>query len=111
MNVKMRLKTLFLVAGCLAAASGVRAVRADSPAPLGSPEIVCAASDTPDALKGCARYICPADDARETLQRAINEAARLGVRCLLLPGKYVINSRSDVSPKGALYSPNYEGQN
>ena len=78
---------------------------------LQGPEVVCAASDTKDALKRHAKYVCDAADARPKLQAAINEAARLGVRCLLLPGKYVINSRSDVSPKGALYSPNFEGKN
>ena len=38
-------------------------------------EVVCAASDTPAALKGCAKYVCPADDARETLQKALDEAS------------------------------------
>ena len=78
---------------------------------LVGPQVVCAASDTKEPLKRYAKYVCDEKDARPKLQAAINEAARLGVRCLLLPGKYVINSRSDVSPKGALYSPNYEGQN
>ena len=104
------------IAVLTAAASVVRAESSSSLQPgdgdgLRGPEVVCAASDTKNPLKQYAKYVCDAADARPKLQQAINEAARLGVRCLLLPGKYVINSRSDVSPKGALYSPNYEGKN
>ncbi len=64
--------------------------------------IVCAASDTPEELKTIARYVCPAEDARETLQRAIDEAGRLGVKCVLLKGTYVINSRGERNPHGGI---------
>ena len=73
---------------------------------LQGPEVVCAASDTKDALKRHAKYVCDAADARPKLQAAINEAARLGVRCLLLKGTYVLDSRGEMSPKGCLYFPN-----
>ena len=83
---------------------------------LHGPEVVCAASDTVETMKKYAKYVCDAADARPVLQSAINEASRLGVRCLILPGKYVINSFSDVGSdpaicrKGAIYVPNYEGK-
>ena len=65
-------------------------------------DIVCAASDTPEVLKASAQYICPAADARETLQNAIDEAGRLGVRCILLKGTYIINSRGTKNPHGGI---------
>ena len=69
---------------------------------MGQTDIICAASDTPDELKSSARYLCPAADARETLQSAIDEAGRLGVRCVLLKGTYVINSRGTKNPHGGI---------
>ena len=69
-------------------------------------EVLCAAADSPVLLKSQAKYVCPPDDARETLQKAINEAADLGVRCVLFKGTYVIDSRGNLSPRGALYFPN-----
>jgi len=68
----------------------------------GEGNIVCAAGDTPDELKPAAKYVCPADDARETLQRAIDEAGRLCVKCILLKGTYVINSRGTRNPAGGI---------
>lgn len=65
-------------------------------------DIVLAASDTPEALKRHAREVCPEGDARPALQRAIDEAGALNVRCVLLPGTYRIDSRGERSPKGAL---------
>lgn len=80
--------------------------------------IVCAAYDTPDEIKNCAKYICPADDARPVLQKAIDEATRLGVKCILLKGTYVINSRGEHDPRGGIVFYNdlpstgkYYGQN
>ena len=69
---------------------------------MGQFDIVCAASDTPEILKASAQYVCPAADARETLQNAIDEAGRLGVRCILLKGTYVINSRGAKNPHGGI---------
>lgn len=70
-------------------------------------DIFCAADDSPMPLKSAAKYVCPAGDARETLQKAINEAAELGVRCVLAKGTYVIDSRGTLSPRGGLYFPNF----
>jgi hypothetical protein len=69
--------------------------------------IVCAASDTPKKLKAKADYVCEKSDARPILQAAIDEAIRLGVSCILLPGTYEINSRGERSKKGAIcfYNP------
>lgn len=69
-------------------------------------DVLCAAADSPEPLKAKAKYVCPADDARETLQKAIDEAADLGVRCILFKGTYVIDSRGTVCPKGGLCFPN-----
>ena len=68
----------------------------------GQTEVVCAASDTPPELVSQAQYRCPAHDARKVLQTALDEASRLRVRCVLLKGTYVINSRSERSRHGAL---------
>lgn len=65
-------------------------------------DVVCAASDTPPELVPLAKYQCPPKDARKVLQAALDEAARLRVRCVLLKGTYVINSRSERSRHGAL---------
>lgn len=100
----------FMVAASVAWAKSPNCLQPGDGDGLRGPEVVCAASDTKEPLKQYAKYVCDAADARPKLQAAINEASRLGVRCLLLPGRYVINSRSDVSPKGALYAPNYEGK-
>ena len=54
--------------------------------------IICAASDTPDDLKACATFVCGEVDARPILQKAIDEASRLRVKCILLKGTYCINS-------------------
>ena len=69
--------------------------------------IICAASDTPQELKSKADFICEASDARPTLQKAIDEADRLGVSCVLLKGTYEINSCSERSNRGAIcfYNP------
>ena len=69
---------------------------------MGAGEIVVAASDSPDELKGIARYVCSGGDDRPILQKAIDEAGRLDVKCVLLSGTYVVNSRSERSPNGAL---------
>ena len=70
-------------------------------------DIVCAAPDTPEELKTKADYISDEADARPVLQRAIDEADRLGVSCVLLRGTYSINSHSERSPKGGIcfYNP------
>ncbi|MBQ0031573.1 MAG: hypothetical protein KBT68_02100, partial [bacterium] len=47
-------------------------------------EVVCAASDSPEALKAKATFVCPEGDARPVLQKAIDEADRLDVPCVLL---------------------------
>lgn len=73
----------------------------------GSYDVLCAAYDSPSQLKAKAKYVCPADDARETLQKGINEAAELGVRCVLAKGTYVIDSRGTLSRRGGLYFPNF----
>ena len=69
--------------------------------------IVCAAYDSPVELKQKADYVCEKEDARPALQAAIDEADRLGVKCILLRGTYVINSYGERSPKGAIcfYNP------
>ena len=69
--------------------------------------IICAAADTPEELKRKADFICDAEDARPILQRAIDEADRLDVSCVLLRGTYSINSRGERSSKGAIcfYNP------
>ena len=69
--------------------------------------ILCAAANTDEELKSRADYVCEAEDARPVLQRAIDHAIRLGVRCILLPGIYEINSHGDRSHKGAIcfYNP------
>lgn len=69
-------------------------------------DVVCAAWDTPQELVARARYVCPSNDARPMLQQAIDEACDLGVRCLLLKGTYVLDSRGETSPKGCLSFPN-----
>ena len=48
--------------------------------------IVCAAADSPEAIKAKADFVCDACDARPVLQRAIDEADRLGVSCVLARG-------------------------
>lgn len=65
-------------------------------------DVVCAASDTPQELVPLAKYRCPAEDARTVLQSALDEASRLRVRCVLLKGTYVIDSRCDRSRHGGL---------
>ena len=65
-------------------------------------QILCAASDTPDALKQKADFICDEADARPILQEAIDEADRLGVSCVLLNGTYRINSTSPRSTRGGI---------
>lgn len=65
-------------------------------------DIVVAADDTPGELKSGAAYVCDAYDARPVLQKAIDEAHRLGVKCVLLGGTYCINSRGERSRKGAI---------
>ena len=65
-------------------------------------DVVVAADDTPDELKSGAVYVCDAADARPVLQKAIDEALRLGVKCVLLGGTYCINSRGERSRKGAI---------
>ena len=56
-------------------------------------DVVVAAADTPAASRSAARFVCDADDARPVLQKAIDEADWLGVKCILLRGTYQINSR------------------
>lgn len=68
-------------------------------------DIICAASDSPRELREKASYICGAEDARPVLQQAINEAARLRVKCILLAGHYLIDSVGEESPNGALSFP------
>ena len=65
-------------------------------------DVVVAASDTPEALKRHASHVCPEGDARPTLQRAIDEAGVLDVKCVLLPGTYRVDSRGERSPRGAI---------
>lgn len=69
--------------------------------------IVCASYDTPLKLRSQADYVCPEEDARPVLQAAIDEADSLGVKCVLLKGTYIINSRSERSKNGAVcfYNP------
>lgn len=64
--------------------------------------IICAASDTPDELKACATFVCGEVDARPILQKAIDEASRLRVKCILLKGTYCINSRGENNPCGGV---------
>lgn len=64
--------------------------------------VIVAASDTASELKAAAKYVCDAKDARPVLQRAIDEAGRLEVKCILLAGTYVIDSRGERSRRGAL---------
>ena len=79
--------------------------------------VICAAYDTPEALKKIADFICDEADARPVLQQAIDEADALGVDCVLLRGTYVVNSRGERSPRGAIcfFNPEppqrYYGQN
>ena len=70
-------------------------------------QVVCAAADSPQELIAKADFVCSDEDARPTLQRAVDEADRLGVSCVLVRGTYVINSRGERSPKGAIcfYNP------
>ena len=74
--------------------------------------IICAAANTPEELKKKADFICDEADARPVLQRAIDEALRLGVNCVLLPGTYEINSCGERSKNGAIcfYNPEPEQQ-
>lgn len=99
------MKAFNVLIGAAMAVGAVLSVRAAA-----GYEVVCAASDTPEALKGCAKYVCPADDARETLQKALDEAGRLGVKCVLLKGTYVIDSRGKTSPKGAVFFRSGDGE-
>lgn len=64
--------------------------------------IYCASSNTIDELKQKADFICDETDARPILQKAIDEADRLGVSCVLFPGIYEINSCGERSTKGAI---------
>lgn len=64
--------------------------------------ICCASSNTLEELKKHADFICDPQDARPVLQKAIDEAERLGVSCILLPGIYEINSCGERSKKGAI---------
>lgn len=72
--------------------------------------IICAAYDTPEELKRKADYICDETDARPVMQKAIDEADRLDVSCILLRGTYVINSCGERSKKGAICFYNPEGK-
>ena len=82
-------------------------VSADSAsAGLAEMDVVCAAWNTPRELVSRARYVCPSNDARPVLQKAIDEAYDLGVRCVLLKGTYVLDSRGESSPRGCLRFPN-----
>lgn len=64
-------------------------VSADSAsAGLAEMDVVCAAWNTPKELVLRARYVCPSNDARPVLQKAIDEVYDLGVRCVLLKGDY-----------------------
>ena len=65
-------------------------------------QILCAAHDTLPELKEKATYICDEADARPVLQKAIDEADRLGVSCVLLNGTYCINSRNPNTSRGAI---------
>lgn len=69
--------------------------------------IYCAASNTPDELKRKADFICDANDARPTIQEAVDKADKIGVSCVLFPGIYEINSYGERSKKGAIcfYNP------
>ena len=71
-------------------------------------DIICAASDTPAELLSKADFVCDSSDARPILQKAINEAERLGVRCILLRGTYVINSHAEDYERGAICFYNSE---
>ncbi|MBE6612804.1 MAG: hypothetical protein E7632_09965 [Ruminococcaceae bacterium] len=64
--------------------------------------IVCAAFDSPEELKRKADYICPEEDARPTLQKAIDEADRLDVSCVLMRGTYIINSHGERTHRGGI---------
>jgi len=74
--------------------------------------IIVAASDTPEELKRKADFVCNAADARPVLQEAIDKADSLDVSCVLLRGNYVINSRSERSPNGAVcfYNPEVKSE-
>lgn len=74
--------------------------------------IICASYDTPEKLKQKADYICEEQDARPTLQKAIDEADSLNVSCVLLKGTYCINSHSERSEKGGIcfYNPEKKGE-
>ena len=73
-------------------------------------DLICAAYDTPEELKLKADFICDVSDARPTLQKAIDKADALGVKCVLLKGTYTINSSGERSKKGAIcfYNPEEE---
>ncbi|MBE7030451.1 MAG: hypothetical protein E7409_03365 [Ruminococcaceae bacterium] len=70
-------------------------------------QIYCAAFDSPEELKRKADFICDEKDARPTLQEAIDKADELNVSCVLAKGTYIINSRGERSPRGAIcfYNP------
>ena len=70
--------------------------------------IYCASNNTIDELKRKADFICDAEDARPVLQKAIDEADRLGVSCVLFPGTYEINSCGEHSARGAICFHNPE---
>ena len=91
-----RFVTSFLVAIVLLAACVGESAAADACG------IVVAADDTPPELKDHAVYVCDAADARPVLQKAIDEAYRLGVKCTLLGGTYCINSHGGRSRRGAI---------
>ncbi len=65
-------------------------------------EVLCAAADTPEELRFTADFVCAADDARPVLQAAVDEADRLRLKCVLLPGTYEINSCGERSPHGGV---------
>ncbi|MBQ8509844.1 MAG: hypothetical protein IJ493_08060 [Clostridia bacterium] len=69
---------------------------------INSIDIICAAADTPEELKRHASFLCDETDARPTLQRAIDEADRLDVSCVLLRGTYTINSCGERSSRGGI---------
>ena len=73
-------------------------------------DIVCAAFDTVEELRNQADFVCDREDARPVLQRAIDEADRLGVRCILLRGTYEINSHSERTKRGAICFYNHNPQ-
>lgn len=107
LDIERKRNSVVLAITLLASALSTAQVGASFAGPM--LDVVCAAEDTPAELKAGATYVCPADDARPMLQQALDRSARLQVKCRLLPGTYVVNSRGEHSPKGGLCFPNLEG--